>query len=68
MYDWRDVHRTREQKTQCYELTAIPEEPIKLNTLPDALVKLASMSKFEDLSFTKTKKVPLPKSLGICNP
>jgi hypothetical protein len=53
-FDWTDVHRTRSQWRQVYELVAEPEFPINLKQLPVTLQALARTTHLSGISFRKS--------------
>jgi hypothetical protein len=53
-FDWTDVHRTRSQRRQVYELVAEPEFPVNLEQLPVTLQALAHTTHLSGISFRKS--------------
>lgn len=57
VYDWCDIHRIKKDYSNAYELIAIPSNPIKLNDLPEILIKTIYNIDFNDLIFIEEKKL-----------
>ena len=50
-YDWSDVHRTRKNCVEGYELQARPVRPLTIEQLPKALQLIAAATKLEAVVF-----------------
>jgi hypothetical protein len=56
-YDWRDVHRTSNQHTNCYEIISRPEVCRYQRDLAAELQNIANLVHLDSLSFIETDKI-----------
>ena len=53
-YDWRDVHRTKREAVERYELQAIPLRPAAAEQLPEKIRLLAEATNLDSVVFGAT--------------
>ena len=51
VYDWTDIHRTERNRSNAYELVAVPETPIVGASLPLELANMVEITRFADVGF-----------------
>jgi hypothetical protein len=64
VYDWSDVHRTRAEELRVYELVAIPENPIKVDGIPEELALLAAEPRL-DAAFANEARLDVARYM-VC--
>ncbi len=66
VYDWSDVHRSKSQELNVYELQAVPTKPIKESSLPPDLESLARTVKLANIKFTDGNNVDIRAQMVCC--
>jgi len=67
VYDWRDIHRTAAEASNCYELVASPAQAISWSSLDASLSRLGTVQLVEH-DFSDAKKLCLKSVKGFVVP
>lgn len=65
VYDWTDVQRTRSESIHAYEPVAVPEEPIKLEMVPEQVIPL-SVCPMLNVAFSDGALLDVKKYVNCC--
>ena len=56
-FDWRDIHRSTVEDTQCYELIAAPITPINVEQLPNNIRSIALTTRISRVRFLTARMI-----------